>query len=86
MYKSLLVSLLLFSISAIGSESKEHPLASKFQQLLDHQIKLSINIMNNPRIIEAKAQYARNLFDELLKNGFTEKQALTIVSGSLSHG
>jgi len=84
MFKSLLVSLLIFSFTASASESKEPPLATQLQQQLDHQLQLAINAMNNPKIIEAKAQFARNLYEALLKKGFTEEQAIKLVSGSLS--
>ena len=84
MFKSLLVSLLLLSFTAIGSESKEPPLATQLQQQLDQQLQLAINAMNDPKIIEAKAQFARNLYEALLKKGFTKEQALVLVSGSLS--
>lgn len=40
--------------------------------------------MIDPKIIEVKAKFARNLFDVLLKEVLTEEQVLVLVSGSLS--
>lgn len=60
MFKSLLVSL-FFSFTVNGSESKEHFLETQLQYQFDHQLKLAINAMIDPKIIEVKAKFARNL-------------------------
>jgi|GEM_PF-1964640 len=84
MYKSIIVLICFISFSAISVENKGDSITDQLQQILDHQLQLKVDMMTDPRMIEAKAKFARKLFDELLKQGFTEEQALIIVSGSFS--
>jgi len=84
MYKSLLIIILLFSFSAVSKEGNEDPISNQLKRIRDQQLAMIAEEMNDPRIIEAKAELARNLYDALLKKGFTEEQALIIVSGSLT--
>ncbi len=53
------------------------------EQLAD-QMSATLKVKNDPEMIEAHATYIRNLYQALIKQGFTKDEALKLVAASLT--
>ncbi|GAB5382117.1 MAG: hypothetical protein Alis3KO_36300 [Aliiglaciecola sp.] len=51
---------------------------------MSQELKASLKALNDPENMEANAKYIRGLYEALVEQGFSKKEAMTLVAASLS--
>lgn len=77
------VTMLAMQTSAYANPQRNFVYDS-LSEKLSQELKASLKVMNDPEIIEANATYIRGLYEALVKQGFSEADALKLVAASLS--
>ena len=83
--KTTLYFLLISPLLAMAEENGRNLLPSGISQYIDVTLTKKLKIYASPIVAELEAEHFRNLYDSLLKKGFSKKEAMQIVvsQGSL---
>lgn len=80
-YKKLTRGLGTSSSPNAGNNERSEKLANK----LSEQLIVSMKVVGDPKLIQANAKYMKSLYDALVDEGFSEEQAITLVTASLTN-
>ena len=80
-YFGVLLAITLFSSTGQAANTTQYDNLAKQLSL---QLKASMKVMNDPKLLKSSAKYAKNLYEAFLAEGFTKEQSMQLVIASMA--